>query len=651
MKDGYYLSAYLDINELACISGTSTRHDQNISLWRKTGSVVELVHYWELERLSGIKQHEIALYDTRQAAELINELLRPYKISLDDIIEIWGTKRLDTTDDYHSLNDYPCLSYHSVAHLFSTVMMDTEKFYCENILGLAVDGGPDSGVDTGAYDKSFYSGCYVQKGRIELFRVSSPAYMWVLAAVYFELKEGTLMALASASKSEAGFSLEYRGQIYGKDDFDIFNHCFINFVNKVNGLAKEDEGVLFNYFDPAFTPEENKISMVMKEIQRLSEKQMEEMIGSAIVQYDIKPEETYLALSGGFALNCPTNSGLMKRFKFKGFIAPPSVNDSGISLGIALYAFYKRSGRFKFNLSHAYYGDSDLELEKILNHDNLFFGYIKSVSDFNPEQAVSDITEAPVIWFDGRAEIGPRALGNRSILGDPSKPETKEILNLVKKRQWWRPVAPIILEEDLEEWFEDAYPSPYMLNTFTIREHKKGHVPAILHLDDTARVQTLGNITCQDLLYKLICAFRNKTGIPMLCNTSLNDRGEPIINKIEEALNFALRKKIHIVYINGARVELSDHEQYTDTRPLLRHPVIGGSCENDEMLKFLNPHNVPKYIIRMYYTSQEYYLKYDLTREEDIKKLLNDVQAWKEKYAAILGRNQQMEMYGEGKNG
>lgn len=151
--------------------------------------------------------------------------------------------------------------------------------------------------------------------------------------------------------------------------------------------------------------------------------------------------------------------------------------------------------------------------------------------------------DGPIVWYDGQSESGPRALGHRSIIADPRSIRNKDLINLYKQRQWWRPVAPIILEDFLEEWFENAYPSPYMLNNFVIRQEKKELVPAILHLDLTARVQTI-NQESDEALYHVIQNFYERTGIPIVCNTSLNDRGEPIIETVEQAFNFALRKKL-----------------------------------------------------------------------------------------------------------
>lgn len=635
MKDGFYLSTYLEISEIANLFENSQRHDSNIALWHKQEDKIKLVHYWELERETGIKQNRIAFFDVKQSRDVINKLLKTHDLCLDDIVEVWGTPGLDTCKDYHSVNDYPELSYHSVAHLFSSIMLDTDKFYNENIIGLAVDGAPDTIIDKDSYKKAFYSGCVVKNGEVKLFPISSPGPLWMIASNQYKLKEGTLMALASASKSNAFITDIEIPLMRDCLEFPRMFEYFNKLNDRIQSFTEEDQGILFDSFDPSFTVEENKISMVMKIIQDVSYKIMEKNVDDIIAKHGIKPEETYLALSGGYALNCPSNSYLMNKYKFKGFIAPPCVSDTGVSLGIGLYAFYKKMKNFKFNLSHAYYGDCDNDLGVILQNQE-YMKFIKNVSEFDSKIAVEDLENSPIVWFDGAAEIGPRALGNRSILADPRKELCKDQLNVVKQRQWWRPVAPIVLEKDIEEWFISPYESPFMLHTFTIKKEKMNLVPAIAHLDGTARVQTINNSLEQKNLYKLINEFKEKSGIPIICNTSLNDRGEPIINRIEEAINFVLRKGIKVAYINGKRIEFQNHNEYLVDKPLKRHLQIVE--ENDEireqLLKKYNPFNISKETLEYYYNIPELYMNFDLKCEKDIRKLDIATKIIKSKYGS-----------------
>ena len=620
MRDGYYLATYLQIGEIANIYRINLRHDFNMSLWLKEGNRISLVHYWELERVTGIKKHFIPIYDIDKAKDIINSLLKEHNLNLNDMNEVWGTPGLQTCNDYHSLVDYPQFSYHSIAHLYSAIMADSEKFYNENIIGLAVDSAPDVLCDH-IQEKDFYVGCFVKKGQINMFSVYSPGWLWSISKNTYNLEEGTLMALASASTSEAYVPNKKIPLPKRLRDYQYTREYLDDLKKFIDGLSTEKSGQLFTGFDQRFSVEENKISMYMKEIQKISVNIMEMNINSIIEKYKVNTSETHLALSGGYALNCPTNSFLMQKYQFKSLMTPPCVNDGGLSMGIALYTFSKQCSRVEFKLKHAYYGNKEKKASKELL--SKYVKYIKNTSDFKPEQFVTDIENSVVIWVNGPSEIGPRALGNRSLLADPRTPLSKDKLNLIKGRQWWRPIAPIILESEIDNWFEQAYLSPFMLNTFRVLTNKSKLVPAITHLDNSARVQTLG-FNENPLLFRAINAFYKITGIPILCNTSLNAKGEPIIDKVEEAIHFALVKKIQIGYFYGQRIELKAYDEYPFSEPL-RRPIrifdFNTESEKELIIKKINPHDVNTKTLTLRELNPYLKKKYDLTSINDCKEL------------------------------
>jgi len=619
MKNGYYLSTYIEIDKIACLYDFGQRHDQNVSLWLKEDDRVTLVHYWELERVTGEKQHRRAFFDKEHAMTFLNSLLKKYDLTLNDMVEIWGTPQIDTHDDYHSLQEYPAIAYHGISHLFSSLMMDTDIFINENILGLSVDAGPDQVVDRDSFNKYFYAGCVSLRGKLEVFPIASPGALWYAAAKHYKIKEGTLMALAYACKSAAYLPAESPIMTMNNDSSKALSF-FDNLVQKIEGITENDTGTLFNGFDPQFTQKENKISMVMKCVDQMSINIMERNIENILQKYKLEPQNTYLSLSGGFALNCPTNSHLMSKYKFKGFLTPSCVNDGGLSMGVALYAFYKKTNHFNFRLSHAYYGDWDDSLELLLKSEK-YKEYILDISDYKDEQAVLDIIDAPVVWFNDRSEIGPRALAHRSILADPRQLKTKERLNEIKQRPWWQPVAPVVLEEDINQWFDGAYSSEFMLHLFLVAESKAPLLPAISHLDKTARIQTV-NYQTNPAIYNLIKAFKNKTGIPMVCNTSLNDKGEPIINNIEEAFHFSLIKGIKVMYINRRRIVIHNQKNYSydASATYVRIDTKLNEAEQENQKKLVNPMNIPKDVL-IFYNSMNLQGKYNLTDKTDVEKL------------------------------
>ena len=602
MKDGFYLSAYIEIDKIGNLYKFAHRHDHCLALWKKADKQITLEDYWELERFTGIKQHSMALFDVTQFKLMINKLLKKNNLNYSNIIEIWGVPQLNDSDHYLSKYKFEGITYHAMCHLASTLLMDMQKFKNENILAFAVDGGSDIVIEKDTGEKSPFIGCWSDTKDLQVFPAYSPGFLWDAMRCYFDIREGSLMALASASKSEAYIEVEdilvENNVTVKKEKYDQVKQL----IDQVESLTEADAGVKFNYFDSRFSEKDNKISMIMKIVQKMSLKIMKRNIDKAINKYGINTKETYLAMSGGFALNCPCNTYLMDEYEFKGFIAPPCVSDSGMALGIGLYSFYNELGKdFEFKLKSAYYGEED-NLDKFLKNKKYHY-FIESVEDFDEAQAVEDVEERPIIWFNGRAEMGPRALGARSILGDPRKKETKDRLNEIKQRQWWRPVAPIVLIDGQKEWFEDSYESPYMLHVLKIRENKKELVPAIVHEDGTARAQTIDKDNGQKLLTKFIQAFADKTGVPILCNTSLNDKGEPIINYIDEAVNFALRKGIKVAYFNGKRVQLKNHEFYKEKSPLkrvLRPEVWRTRKEREKLVEVFNPYNADMRIILYY---------------------------------------------------
>lgn len=625
MENGYYLSAYIDINKLGYLYKTSIRHDMNMSLWKKTDNHIELIHYWELERITGIKAHEISFFNEGHAIDFINDLLKQYNLSYKMLKGVFGCKPLDTISNY-SFNAN--ISYHSICHNYSSLLLDTDIFYNSSILTFGVDGGPDICLEDARF-KNFYSGMYSEKGKIiDVFEVVSPGPLWAYAKDYFQLKEGTLMALGSASKSKL-INYEYKNNSFlNKDNIKNTADESKTFFQYVDSLTEKDANNKFNYFDENFTIEENKISMIIKEVHKKSIEIMQHNIDKAIERYDINPQNTFLGLNGGFALNCPSNTFLYNQYNFNGYLAPPCVNDSGLSLGIALDVFYNNIDNMHFKFKNAYYGDSQSNTERILQTYKM---YIKEIKDLNYKEVVQDIKKEPIVWFDGSAEIGPRALGNRSILADPTSVAAKDSLNQIKKRQWWRPVAPMILEEKIEEWFCDSFPSPYMLHAFTVKKEKRKQIPAVLHLDNTARIQSI-NITQNKKIYDLIKTFDSTYGIPIICNTSLNDRGEPIVNTINDAINFILRKNIKIAVINGKRIEFVNHANFRENEPNQRYDFCNYLSEEEinKLKKELNPFNVEDIDITNYIFNPNLH-KLSLTSQNDVKTL--------KKIAKIISKN------------
>jgi carbamoyltransferase len=243
-----------------------------------------------------------------------------------------------------------------------------------------------------------------------------------------------------------------------------------------------------------------------------------------------------LCLAGGVALNCVMNARVRDRGPFKDVWVQPAAGDAGTALGSALWVDAReRPGADRgYVMDHAYLGPAfgDDEIETFLRWSQLPYSQPPSL----PEAAAALLADGRVLgWFQGRMEFGPRALGARSILASPCAPEMQAKLNEIKDREDFRPVAPVVLEEAAVEWFVDARPSPFMLFVFDVRPEYAARIPAVRHVDGTARVQTV-NRTQNALLYDTLQAFGECTGVPVLINTSFNTRGEPVVCTPRDAI-------------------------------------------------------------------------------------------------------------------
>ena len=292
---------------------------------------------------------------------------------------------------------------------------------------------------------------------------------------------------------------------------------------------------------------------------------------------------TNLVMAGGVALNCVANRKLADADVFEQLWIQPAAGDAGGSVGAALAAYHighqqqRMPGQAADGMNHAYLGPdyTDRQIELLLHRHNVAYEYFP---DFNALTAEASrlLAGGNVIgWFRGRAEFGPRALGNRSILADPRDPGMQQKLNAaIKFREGFRPFAPSVLEEDAAAYFTPAAPSPYMLFTASLKQdlriaeppelvgadmrerlrYQRSPVPAVTHVDYSARVQTVSKTANPDF-WQLIHDFKTLTGCSMLVNTSFNVRGEPIVGSPEDALNAFIRTDMDSVVIGNFLIE------------------------------------------------------------------------------------------------
>jgi carbamoyltransferase len=284
------------------------------------------------------------------------------------------------------------------------------------------------------------------------------------------------------------------------------------------------------------------------------------------------------------AFNCVANGKIFSQVPFEKVFIQPAAGDAGLALGAAFYVWHEvlRQPR-SFHMRHSSWGPdySSSEIHAVMEEKQLFEAGF-DISELSEEQLLNDtarhLAAGDVVgWFSGRAEWGPRALGNRSILADPRRPEMKDILNRrIKHRESFRPFAPSILAESAGEFFESAQLSPFMTFAYALRPEKRQALPAATHVDGTCRLQTVAHDE-NPRYWNLIREFANLTGVPAVINTSFNDN-EPIVCSPGEAIDCFRRTHMDVLVMGNHVVRKrasADGKRFSEVASSLEPNVAG----------------------------------------------------------------------------
>lgn len=312
---------------------------------------------------------------------------------------------------------------------------------------------------------------------------------------------------------------------------------------------------------PARRPDE-PLTQAHKDLAYAAQAVYEEAFFNLLDAVQARTGLTDLALAGGCAANSVANGKVRRRTRFRRVFVQAAAGDAGGALGAACTVWHARHTERRFVMGHAAWGPeaTGAEVEALLaarGADLAAQGC--RVGGIADEAALCRMTAAAVAggavvgWFQGRMEWGPRALGNRSIVGDPRRADMKDILNRkIKRRESFRPFAPSVLAEEAGAWFEEDDAVPFMMQVFQVRPEKRALVPAVTHVDGSGRLQTV-TAEANPRYHRLIAAFRDLTGVPMVLNTSFNEN-EPIVCRPEEALDCFLRTRMDLLVIGDRYV-------------------------------------------------------------------------------------------------
>jgi len=359
---------------------------------------------------------------------------------------------------------------------------------------------------------------------------------------------------------------QYLGFEFGEDEYKVMGlaaYCedgadlswLLDTSNEVYQLSSEYMRTKEVKGEPSFSPQENLYSSLMKDrlgeprvpgaelgethqyLARGAQLELEKALKNLTLKAIKQTGCRNICLAGGVALNCSANMHIANLPEVERCFVAPFSGDTGLAIGAAMERYSNEENiTGSFELKSPYWGPeySDDEIESALKNVGVKYEKIE-----NPSKTAGElISQGKIIgWFQGRMEIGPRALGNRSILGDPRDPKMKDSINhAVKYRESFRPFAPSVLSDKAHEFFEEVFYSPYMTFVFRVKDDKKDLIPSVVHADQTSRIQSVTQ-DMNPLYYELITEFYRQTDIPMVINTSFNVKGQPIVENPIQAVS------------------------------------------------------------------------------------------------------------------
>lgn len=421
---------------------------------------------------------------------------------------------------------------------------------------------------------SMYTGqasTLTQHWQSEFFDSIGSFYSCVTTYLGFKiLEEGTVMALAACGGPSRVADLRKLVKVNPDGSFR-FNHDYLSF--HTHGLIRPFTHKFCSEFGPPRLPGE-PLEDRHRDIAAALQIVTEEIVVNLARAIGERTSSTNLCISGGVGLNCVANAKVLEKTKFKRVWVPPCASDTGVPLGSALYYYHHTLGKPRTSvMTHAFYGAeyTEREIEDALQEVGLRSTRLADHALF--ERVAADLAAMKIVGcFQGRHEIGPRALGNRSILADPRSLKIKTFLNArIKAREPFRPFAPAVLADRATEFFEISQPDPFMTLAPRVHKNRVDDIPAAVHVDGTGRIQTVDR-DANPRFYRLIEAFGRLTGIPVLLNTSFN-RQEPIVATPAHAISCYLRTRMDVLMLGNHYV--TDRTPEAEARAEAAHKAQG----------------------------------------------------------------------------
>ncbi len=393
------------------------------------------------------------------------------------------------------------------------------------------------------------------------FKVNNGEYKVMGMAPYGEPKYVNKIKKLIKIYKDGSFKLDLSYFTYHYHNKKTFNRKFAKLLGKPRDpkseFIVEQKGWQTSYIEP----ESKFYADIAASIQKVTEEIVIKMANQLFKETNL----ANLCIAGGVGLNSVANGLLLKNTPFKNLYIQPAAGDAGGAVGAALYFYHVGLKKPReYVMDSAFLGEmySDKQIKEFMDRNRI--KYIRLPDKRLFDVIIKELSNKKIAgWFQGRFEWGPRALGNRSILADPRYPEIKDIVNMkIKFREPYRPFAPAVLEEDAEKYFEiksvkNLLPAKFMLCVANVKRNKRNKIPAVTHVDGTGRLQTVIRKD-NPRYYDLIKRFKQKTGVPVILNTSFNLKGEPIVSTPEDAFNTFKKSGMDLLVLNNFLISKSD---------------------------------------------------------------------------------------------
>jgi len=559
------------------ILGINLSHDRSAALLID-GKIVTAIAE---ERLDGVKKSLGKLIDQKYRLPpllAINYCLEANNLSIDDLDYIIVDHAIDPVNldllrkiipikNKEKICSLPHPSHH-LTHAFSTFFCSPFKeaaILVADVFGSEIIGkGNEAESGFYGYDNKIipiFKNYQILSGKNKYFALTY-LYRFITLNLGFTLSYPGLKMEELPDEAGKTMALAAYGKI--RKDWPVFVKILKGILHTADfqqwaiktGVAELRNEVLI----PKIKDSNQPLNQFNKDLARKIQEEFEKGIIYLANKLYKKTKSKNLCLAGGAFLNCIVNRKILENTPFENIFIQPAATDDGNAIGAALYGWHVLAKKRKrFILEHVYLGKnySDNEIKKALKEFNLAPNCLSKKELLR--KTAKYIAEGKIVgWFQGEAEFGPRALGHRSILADPRRPEMPELINKkVKHRESFRPYAPSILEEFLNKYFDLPCASPFMLLVGYVKKDKDKKIPAVVHIDGTARIQTV-NKKNNGIFYDLIYEFYQLTGIPLVLNTSFNLKGKPIIESPTDALDVFFNTGIDVLVLGNYLIDKNE---------------------------------------------------------------------------------------------